>query len=224
MIARFATLTFDPAQRQVVRDNGQPIHLTPKAFDLLVYLIDQAPRVVPKSEIHEQLWPGIFVTDATLIGLIKELRRALQDRDSQSPIIRTSHGVGYAFCAVLQKPQPCPPPAEHWIVGPGGRMPLGRGENLIGRDPSSAVWLNASGVSRRHAQIVIRDHGAQLEDLGSKNGTILRGAPLTSAATLRDGDSIRIGPVRLTYRLSASGLSTETTVESVANGDDDTSA
>ena len=38
MIARFATLTFDPAQRQVVRDNGQPIHLTPKAFDLLACL------------------------------------------------------------------------------------------------------------------------------------------------------------------------------------------
>ena len=42
-----------------MRENGAALHLTPKAFDLLALLIAAAPRVVPKAEIHERLWPGI---------------------------------------------------------------------------------------------------------------------------------------------------------------------
>ena len=58
---------------------GEPVHLTPKAFDLLSLLVEAAPRVVPKREIHERLWRGGVVTDATLVGLVKEIRRALDD-------------------------------------------------------------------------------------------------------------------------------------------------
>jgi DNA-binding winged helix-turn-helix (wHTH) protein len=210
VIARFGAVTFDSARRQVMRENGEPLHLTPKAFDLLALLIDEAPRVVHKSEIHEHLWPGIFVTDATLVGLVKELRRALQDRDSGSPLIRTSHGVGYAFCGALEKSRVPRSSQEHWIVGAGVRFPLSEGENLIGRDPASAVWLDVAGVSRRHARIVVHNQRAELEDLGSKNGTMLRDEPTTSRTLLRDGDSIRIGPARITYRLTESGMSTET--------------
>ena len=53
------------------------VHVTPKAFDLLQLLIEQAPRVVEKRELHERLWRGTFVSDATLVGLVKELRRGL---------------------------------------------------------------------------------------------------------------------------------------------------
>jgi DNA-binding winged helix-turn-helix (wHTH) protein len=54
--------------------------------------------VLRKAELHERLWPGTFVSDATLVGLIKQLRRALDDRDPTSRLIRTAFGVGYAFC------------------------------------------------------------------------------------------------------------------------------
>jgi pSer/pThr/pTyr-binding forkhead associated (FHA) protein len=50
--------------------------------------------VVRTPELHERIWPGTFVSDATLISLVKEIRRALDDRDVQAPIIRTAHGVG----------------------------------------------------------------------------------------------------------------------------------
>jgi DNA-binding winged helix-turn-helix (wHTH) protein len=81
------------------------IHLTPKAFDLLTLLIASAGRVVTKKELHERLWPDTFVSDATLVGLIKMLRRTLGDHDRRAPTIRTMHGVGYAFVApIAQRP------------------------------------------------------------------------------------------------------------------------
>jgi pSer/pThr/pTyr-binding forkhead associated (FHA) protein len=87
---------------------------------------------------------------------------------------------------------------------------LAEGENLIGRDPSSAVWLDAAGVSRRHARIVVDGAKTMLEDLGSKNGTTIRGSEVTGSAVLRDGDEVRIGPVVILYRAAVGGASTET--------------
>ena len=54
-------------------------------------------------------------------------------------------------------------------------IPLAEGENLIGRDPEATVWVDSTTVSRRHAQIRVAEGAAILEDLGSKNGTYLRG-------------------------------------------------
>ena len=54
--------------------------------------------MVPKSELHERLWKETFVSDATLVGVVKELRRVLDDRSPDLPIIRIAHRVGYAFC------------------------------------------------------------------------------------------------------------------------------
>jgi DNA-binding winged helix-turn-helix (wHTH) protein len=89
-MARFGSFVLDSARRQL-RRNGSVVHLTPKAFDLLAMLVAEAPRVVPKAELHERLWPGTFVTDATLVGLVKEVRRALDDRDPAAPLVRTAH-------------------------------------------------------------------------------------------------------------------------------------
>ena len=78
MTVRFGAFALDSDRRQVTRGDIE-IHLTPKAFDLLALLVDEAPRVVRKSELHERLWPGTLVSDAALVALVKELRRALED-------------------------------------------------------------------------------------------------------------------------------------------------
>jgi DNA-binding winged helix-turn-helix (wHTH) protein len=209
MNVRLGVLTFDSGRRQVIAANGESLHLTPKAFDLLALLISRAPCVVEKSEIHSRLWPGGFVTDATLVGLVKELRRTLRQPDGSSPI-RTAHGVGYAITATMAGPEFQEAVPEHWLIDGERRVPLAPGENLVGRDPTSRVWLDAAGVSRRHARIIVHGHDAEIEDLESKNGTIVTGTQLTASALLRDGDDVRIGPVRLIYRRSESGMSTDT--------------
>lgn len=182
MIIKFGAFALDSDRRQLTR-GGDDIHLTPKAFDLLVLLVDEAPRVVRKPELHERLWPGTFVSDATPVGLVKELRRALDDRDPAAPLVRTAHGVGDAFAASLHRE--------------------------LSRAPS-AICLDVAGVSRRHARIVVGTRGAVLEDLGSKNGTKVAETSVTGNVPLRDGDQIHVGPVLIIFHVSASGMSTET--------------
>jgi DNA-binding winged helix-turn-helix (wHTH) protein len=209
VVARFGAFTFDSGQRQLTRGD-RAIHLTPKAFDLLALLIAEAPRVVRKTELHDRLWPGTFVSDSTLIGLVKELRRALDDRDHSAPIVRTAHAVGYAFATPVDRASSAQSAVARWIVTGARRVVLSEGENIIGRDPIATVFLDVAGVSRRHARIVVSDHDAVLEDLGSKNGTRLRGQLVAAATKLRDGDPVEIGPVVVVYHASASGISTET--------------
>ena len=64
-----------------------------------------------------------------------------------------------------------------------------------------SAWFESPTVSRRHARILVADGKATLEDLGSKNGTFLRGKRLTSPAPLSDGDEILLGRVRMTFRV-----------------------
>lgn len=214
-VSRFGPFTLDVERRRLGR-RGDEVHLTPKAFDLLHLLVSEAPRVIAKGELHDRLWPGTFVSDATLAGLIKELRKALDDRDASAPIIRTMHRVGYALaCDVEHGSGAERADSGHWLVTADKRFPLRAGENVIGRDPASVVWLDATAVSRRHARIAIGETGAQLEDLGSKNGTRVRDETVVNTVPLRDGDRIVIGNVPLIYRIVTSGLTTETQASEV---------
>jgi DNA-binding winged helix-turn-helix (wHTH) protein len=208
VIARFGTYVLDSDRRQLTRD-GAERHLTPKAFDLLLMLVADAPRVVRKTELHERLWPGTFVSDATLVSLVKEVRRTLGDRQSHAPFVRTVHGVGYAFAHPVDR-STNHGSVSRWIVAGSRRIALAYGENPIGRSPDSVVCLDATGVSRRHARVLVQEHHALIEDLRSKNGTRVGDEEVTSPRELHDGDRIHIGPILVIYHCSTSGISTET--------------
>jgi DNA-binding winged helix-turn-helix (wHTH) protein len=207
---RFGSFELDSARRQLFRDNRE-IRLTPKAFDLLSLLINAAPRVVAKSELHDRLWPSGAVSDATLVGLVKEIRRALDDRERDAPLIRTAHRVGYAFAAPIVRTVR-PSKISRWLIAGDRRIGLVDGENLIGRDPEAAVLLDYATVSRRHARVIVTETSTLLEDLGSKNGTTIGGTKLFGTVTLRNGDRFACGQVPLTYRESAAALPTATQV------------
>jgi DNA-binding winged helix-turn-helix (wHTH) protein len=212
-MARFGSFELDSQRRQLLRDDRE-IHLTPKAFELLSALIETAPRVVTKAELHDRLWPKGIVSDATLVGLVKELRSALADRDRSAPFIRTVHRVGYAFDAPVVRAVRLAG-AARWLIAGERRIALTEGENLIGRDPEAQVCLDHSTVSRRHARLVVSSASTVLEDLGSKNGTTREGVLLTAAVTLHNGDRFVCGDVSLTYRESRAGLPTITQVRRV---------
>lgn len=210
MTARFGPFTLDSERRQLTHDAAGEIHLTPRAFDLLVLLVAEAPRVVRKSELHDRVWAGTFVSDATVVGVVKEIRRALDDRDRHAPLVRTAHGVGYAFAGAVDMRESHASAVSRWVVAGARRISLSEGENLIGRDPVATVCLDAPGISRRHARIVVVNGEALLEDLESKNGTTVGDVAVTAKVALHDGDCIKMGDVLLIYHASASGVSTQT--------------
>lgn len=81
---------------------GKPVSLTPKAFAVLQHLATRPGRLVPKDELLDAVWPGVFVGDAVLKVSIREIRRALGD-DSQAPrFIETAHRRGYRFIAAVE--------------------------------------------------------------------------------------------------------------------------
>ena len=104
---------------------------------------------------------------------------------------------------------------DRWVIVRGCRFPPKPGDNIIGRDPSAQAWLDDVGVSRRHARVAVTDSTSQIEDLGSKNGTYLRGVRVVEPIALRNGDVIRVGPVTVVYRMDAAGMTTETNSVSV---------
>ena len=209
LVVRFHGFTLD-AGRRIVSHGGRRVHLTRKAFDLFTILVERAPLVVSKDELHRQLWPDTFVTDATVAGVVKELRRVFRDRDGGEPLIRTAHGVGYAFTGTIDAGEcEVASDARFWLVSGSRRLLLAEGANDIGRDPRAAVWLDSAQASRRHARIIIADETATLEDLGSKNRTLVNGRPVIEPTRLSDGDAIQIGPAIFVFRILNTVATTE---------------
>jgi pSer/pThr/pTyr-binding forkhead associated (FHA) protein len=71
---------------------------------------------------------------------------------------------------------------------------------LVGRAPSADVRIDDPRVSRLHARIEMRDDGVYVEDLGSRNGTLVDGAPVASSRQLANGDEITIGTASIIFR------------------------
>lgn len=203
MKSRFGPFTLDSETRQLLRGD-QEIHLGRKAFELLSALLSHQPRVLGKDELQAVLWPDSHVDAAGLNVLVGDLRRALGDDPRRPQFIRTVHGVGYAFCGgpVRADEAIARESVASWLVAGDRTFRLSNGENVIGRDPRCAVWIDADGVSRRHAAIVIdgvRDT-VQLRDLGSTNGTFLGRSRVVQPVALNDGDEVNVGSVALKFR------------------------
>ena len=99
-IIRFGDFTLDGAQRRLLRV-GQDVYLPPKTFELLLYLVRNRGRVIPKDELLEALWPDVNVVENTLAQRIREIREALGESSSSARFIKTVPRVGYQFIAVL---------------------------------------------------------------------------------------------------------------------------
>lgn len=77
----------------------QSLNITPRAFDVLVYLIEHRGRVIEKSELFEQIWKESYVTDNALTKVIKEIRQTIGDEAAAPRYIETIPKRGYRFIA-----------------------------------------------------------------------------------------------------------------------------
>jgi DNA-binding winged helix-turn-helix (wHTH) protein len=211
MQLRFGRFVLDSDARELRRAE-KAVHLSPKAFELLLALAESQPRALSKRQLQDRLWPDTVVVEASLANLVGELRAALGETARRPRFVRTVQRFGYAL-RVDTEAAPAPPQAPgtvYRLAWPGGRTTLTHGEHVIGRDEGAAVRLASASVSRRHAALRIGEKGAVLEDLGSKNGTRIGGHRVTAALHLSDGDEFYVGTVRLRLRILKHAGSTET--------------
>src|SRR5246127_3298486 len=82
--------------------SGHPIPLTPKVFDTLLLLVENAGRLVEKDEFVHRLWPDTFVGDDALIRNIYVLRKVLGEPEDGQEFIATIPKRGYRFQAEVQ--------------------------------------------------------------------------------------------------------------------------
>jgi DNA-binding winged helix-turn-helix (wHTH) protein len=209
----FGECEFDSGRRLLLR-HGRAEPLSFKAFQLLELLLDRRPEAVAKAELLERLWPGTFVSDASLYNLVAEVRAALADSSGATRFIRTVPRYGYAFHGDARS---APAVGVSGTAPTGACLVLGRrewrlseGSNLLGRDRDCAIRIDSAAVSRHHARIVVGPSETTVEDLKSKNGTNVNGVRVGRRVALTDGDRIRVGPVTITYRLLDSLPSTVT--------------
>jgi len=99
---RFGECVLNEQSREILRA-GEPVRVTPKAFELLTLLLRERPRAVPKSEIQDRLWPDTFVAESNLPSLMKEVRTAVAEPARGGRHLRTVHGFGYAFCGTAEE-------------------------------------------------------------------------------------------------------------------------
>jgi DNA-binding winged helix-turn-helix (wHTH) protein len=212
---RFGDCILDIDARRLACGN-RAVHLPPKAFEVLKLLVASSPRALSKRELLEGVWPGVFVSDASLAKVISKVRAAIGDHDESAPMVRTVHAYGYSFAAAaVELPRDAAPltigdRAVCWLFCGNREFVLHDGEHLVGRDTDAAVCLDSPKVSRRHAKLVVSGMTATLEDLGSKNGSFVRGIRIDGPTRLESGDEARIGPFTLIFRVESRSRSTQT--------------
>jgi DNA-binding winged helix-turn-helix (wHTH) protein len=216
---QFGDCQLDPT-RHLLHKQGQPVHLTPKAFELLELLLARYPAVVSKNEIMEQLWPGTFVSEANIPNLVAEIRDRIGDTSDQPQYLRTVHRLGYVICAETKGPAtPLAPPKILVLIMGGHEYPLREGNNILGRGDGCQVVINSHTVSRHHARVRVGAGIALCSDLGSKNGTYVGGMRVRGIMRLNDGDVIQVGDAKLLFRVCDRNRETQTFAPGVPNND-----
>jgi len=203
VIFRFDRFTLDSDTRRLL-SGGDEIHLSPKALHLLLILVENQRRAVSRAELQKELWPATFVLDTNLASLIKEIRRSLNDTADTPRFVRTVHRFGYWFIGEVRQTPPvqsADSKVRYWLIWASRQIPVTEGQHILGRAPDATVWIDAPGISRHHARLVLEGQQAMLEDLGSKNGTYVGEERVTTPRRLDDGDQIRLGPVVITFRI-----------------------
>ncbi len=174
-----------------LRRAGQPCHVEPRAFDVLLHLVRSHGRVVTKDELLEAVWGHQFVSESALTTRIKALRRVLGDDGRDQRVIRTVRGRGYEFIAPVrisgsERPGGTPGPASeqpmhqeirfcrapdgarlaYALVGEG--PPLVKAANWMTHldyDWESPVWAHWLRGLARHRRLIRYDQrGCGLSD------------------------------------------------------------
>ena len=168
---RFGDVALDRDAMELER-GGQRVAIEPQVMDVLDYLVRHRDRVVPKTELLDEIWGDRFVSESALSSRIKSARRAIGDNGRDQRLIRTIHGRGFRFVGEVLEvgghgvpgppaaPGPAPvTPSPHALVsGIVGGLAAGTGR---------AVAITGSGQACRH---LVEDLLHAADDAGIASG------------------------------------------------------
>src|ERR1700679_3172003 len=118
---RFQSFRLDTAN-QCLWDEEARVALTPKAFDVLRYLVEHAGRLVTQDELLQALWLDTYVNPEVLKKYILEIRKVLGDRPDKLTFIETRRKRGYQFVASVTDEDTA------------GTLPAGEMRRIVGRE------------------------------------------------------------------------------------------
>lgn len=143
---RFGPFRLDAADQLLLRD-GKPLSLPPKAFDTLLYLVQNCPHLVTRDELIRAVWPKSFIEDGSLSVSISLVRKTLGEAQDGEPYIETVPRKGYRFrCEVIVV-------EEDETALPLDALGASRersGSSAGGRTIGAAVELEQVSVSSHH--------------------------------------------------------------------------
>jgi Tol biopolymer transport system component/DNA-binding winged helix-turn-helix (wHTH) protein len=101
----FGGFRLDARERLLLRE-GEPVPLTPKAFDVLLALVRRPGRLLEKEELFKEVWPDVIVEESTLSSNIALIRKVLGEGSDGKRFIETAPKRGYRFVAEVRLAEP----------------------------------------------------------------------------------------------------------------------
>ena len=234
---RFADLILDTGQRRVWRGDVE-LQVSKLSFDFLRALVEAAPNLLTHDQLADAVWgPRRVITPDNLSQRLMTLRQAIGEQAEQPRYIEAVRAQGYRLIPDVETVAVEAPPHDGrpirvgadpprnarrykslWLISEHEQTMLVEGVNIIGRAEVAPIRINLPGVSRHHACVTVTGGEAVLEDLGSKNGTLLNGQRLSVPQALTDGDEIIVVGAVFRFRVASASSPTAT----VAIGSDRT--
>lgn len=168
MALRFTDVVLDPDRMLLLR-GGEEVAVEPQVFEVLAYLVAHRDRMVPKTELLDEIWGDRFVSDSALSSRIKSARQAIGDNGRDQRLIRTVHGRGFRFVAdveALDEPADAPAPAP---TGAAAAVPARRAGDR--ERATAAMRWTADELAATVVDLLGAGRGATIEIVGPSGPT-----------------------------------------------------
>ncbi len=157
VLYEFDAFRVDPVRRRLLRA-GEQVPLTPKAFSILMVLLESRGEVVEKEALIRRVWPDAYVTEANLTQNISALRKALGERANDHRYVVTVPGLGYSFVAEVveipressgEMPVVATAPPAVVTAEPASEPPPAEGFEVVRPDSEASVQPSPPHSGRR---------------------------------------------------------------------------
>jgi len=228
---RFGRFRLDPLRR-ILRRDGEPVTVSPKAFEVLEVLVRHAPELITKEEILRQVWPNLTIEENNLTHHVSVLRRVLGETAGQREFILTVPGRGYRFIAPVEPVGSEPSVPEQAAAlpveaGRSWRRPWILGGLLVAVAAAGAIVAPSSIPSLAGSQAVQLTHFGMAENVVTDGARLYitqrKGAVYSIVETpVKGGDPVEVPtPFRNATVLDIAPDHTSLLINSFANDNDD---